>query len=230
MSGVLGSAEGNEPRWQRLSPDARREQIFNCAKRLFADQPYAQVSLSQIAAEAGVARGLVNHYFGSKREIYLEVIKETSTMPEIAFRGITDGTMEQRVDAGVAWFLDYLQQAGASWMYAMGSSGLGKDPELERILVEAENVSVDRLMHAMGLGATEDGHEQVRAMLRIFAQLARSGGREWLIRKTLNRRQTHVLLTAALGAIISEAVPYAINSDGKLPANLSIPQKRPDSY
>ncbi|MBQ1443672.1 MAG: TetR/AcrR family transcriptional regulator [Renibacterium sp.] len=212
MSQLQLPPEPAEPRWQRLSPDARREQIFNCAKQLFSDLPYAEVSLSQIAGAAGVARGLVNHYFGSKREIYLEVIRETSTMPAMDFNSFADGTMAQRVDAGVAWFLDYLETAGIAWLSAMGSNGLGKDPELEQILIEAENVSVDRLMAAMGLSASGAKHTQIRAMLRVFGQLARSGGREWLVRKTLSKKQTHALLAGALFAIIDEAIPQTVDS------------------
>lgn len=215
-------AEQSEPRWQRLSPDARREQIFTCAKQLFSELPYAEVSLSHIAQEAGVARGLVNHYFGSKRDIYLEVIRETSTMPELTLQSLPEGTMTERVEAGVEWFLDYLKQAGGAWMSAMGSSGLGKDPELERILIEAENVSVDRLMAAMGLAADGEDHTQIHAMLRVFGQLARSGGREWLYRKTLTRAQTQTLLTAALSAIISEAIPQTAQHNRPSMKKLSI--------
>lgn len=211
-----------EPRWQRLSPDARREQIYTCAQRLFSDLPYADVSLSQIAGEAGVARGLVNHYFGSKRDIYLEVIRRTSTMPALALQSLPDGTMEQRVDAGVSWFLDYLKQAGGAWMSAMGSSGLGKDPELERILIEAENVSVERLMAAMGLETSDENHAPIHAMLRVFGQLARSGGREWLYRKTLSREQTHAVLTGALSAIINEAIPRTVQNTKPPMKKLSI--------
>ena len=43
-------------RWRRLEPDQRREEIFACAMRLFAVRSYADVSTTEIAAEAGVAR------------------------------------------------------------------------------------------------------------------------------------------------------------------------------
>ncbi|ABY25151.1 transcriptional regulator, TetR family [Renibacterium salmoninarum ATCC 33209] len=215
MSNLPAPQEQSEPRWQRLSPDERREQIFACAKQLFSELPYAEVSLSHIASQAGVARGLVNHYFGSKREIYLEVIRNTATMPAMDFRSSTEGTMAERVDAGVAWFLDYLENAGLAWLSAMSSNGLGKDPELEQILITAENVSVDRLMASMGLSSAGGNRTQIRAMLRVFGQLARSGGREWLVRKTLSRKQTHSLLAGALFAIISEAIPQTVQSGGE---------------
>ncbi len=69
------------PRWQRLEHDERRAQILACARRLFSERSYAAVSTSEIASEAGVARGLLHHYFGTKRELYLEVVRTLVRMP-----------------------------------------------------------------------------------------------------------------------------------------------------
>lgn len=45
-----------------------RERICDCAKRLFEREGYEQVSMRQIAAEAGIAVGNLTYYF-SKRKI-----------------------------------------------------------------------------------------------------------------------------------------------------------------
>ncbi|PYI69490.1 TetR/AcrR family transcriptional regulator [Arthrobacter livingstonensis] len=202
-----------EQRRQRLSPDERREQIFACAQKLFALRPYEEVSATDIAAAAGVARGLVNHYFGNKRGLYLEVVRLNSTVSEVAVATLPDGTLQERIDASVTWFLDTLEHTGGTWL-ALGSGGMGRDPDLERILVEAENDSVERLMEAMGLAGRGEGQEQVRAMMRVYAQLARSGAREWLLRKTLSRRQVHTLLSGTLLGIVRDAVPALTPATG----------------
>lgn len=195
-----------EPRRQRLNPDERRRQIFLCAQRLFNERPYEDVSATDIAAAAGVARGLINHYFGNKRELYLDVIKVSSTIPEGAMARLPEGSLPERIDAAVEWFLDSLEESGASWL-GFGSGGMGRDPDLERILVAAENDSIELLIHACGLSGRRDGREQIRAMFRVYAQLARSGAREWLLRKTLTRPQVHALLASTLAVIVEEAVP-----------------------
>src|SRR5881227_4279375 len=69
------------PRWQRLEHDERRRQILACARRLFSERNYASVSTSEIAKQAGVARGLLHHYFGTKRDLYLEVVRSLMRMP-----------------------------------------------------------------------------------------------------------------------------------------------------
>src|SRR6185312_1915549 len=194
-----------EPRRQRLAPDERRQQIFVCAQKLFNERAYEEVSATDIAAEAGVARGLINHYFGNKRGLYLEVVKVSSTVSAVAVAALPDGTLDERIDLAVAWFLDSLEKSGGAWL-SFGGGSMGRDPDLEKILIAAENESIELLIEACRLSGRRDGREQIRAMFRVYAQLARSGGREWLLRKTLTRPQVHALLSSTLRVIAEEAV------------------------
>ena len=50
----------------RLEHDERREQILAAARRLFSERPPGEVSATDVAREAGVARGLLHHYFGTQ--------------------------------------------------------------------------------------------------------------------------------------------------------------------
>src|SRR3954471_3691509 len=102
----MSRAVVEEPRWRRLEPDARREQILECAVRLFGERPYASVSTTDIAREAGVARGLLNHYFGTKRDLYLEVVREMVVLPELDDAAAVSGPLRSRVQRSVDWFLD----------------------------------------------------------------------------------------------------------------------------
>ena len=139
-----------EPRWRRLKPDERRAAILTSAGRLFAERSYVDVSTAEIAEAAGVARGLLNHYFGTKRALYLEVVKQASTVPEHAVAALPEGTLDERIDAAVTWFLDSLRESGSTWL-DLSSTSVGRDRDVERILVTAENESVDRLLAALDL-------------------------------------------------------------------------------
>ena len=46
--------------------DDRKGQILRAAARVFADKGYHECRISDVADEAGVAYGLVYHYFGTK--------------------------------------------------------------------------------------------------------------------------------------------------------------------
>lgn len=50
---------------------ARREAVLVAARKLFVDSGFFNVSISQIAREAGVAKGTVYLYFQTKEEIFM---------------------------------------------------------------------------------------------------------------------------------------------------------------
>lgn len=117
-----------EFRRRRLEPDARRGQILACAVRLFGARPYPDVSTTDIARAAGVARGLVNHYFGTKKQLYLEVVRVMVTVPEVAVARLPAGDLRTRVDASVTWFLDVVSRHRTSWLAAVTAGGWATTP------------------------------------------------------------------------------------------------------
>jgi TetR/AcrR family transcriptional regulator, fatty acid metabolism regulator protein len=56
--------------------DEKRRQILDAAVRVFAAQGYEASRVSDVATDAGVAYGLVYHYFGSKRAVLEAVFRE----------------------------------------------------------------------------------------------------------------------------------------------------------
>jgi TetR/AcrR family fatty acid metabolism transcriptional regulator len=56
-------------RMSAVSREDRRRQILDAAVRVFGQKGFTQCRVSDIAEEAGVAYGLVYHYFGSKDEV-----------------------------------------------------------------------------------------------------------------------------------------------------------------
>jgi AcrR family transcriptional regulator len=200
----------SEPRWRRLEPDARKEQIFSCATRLFGERPYSEVSTSDIAAEAGVARGLINHYFGTKRELYLAVIRRAVTLPGMAPAAFPDGPVEERAAVAVSWFLDLVVSHGKMWITAT-SEGIGHDQEVEQILFDAERKSADRVLDAVGVPPDNRGRAKLNAILRAYAGMIKAAGREWLLRNTLDREQVHTLLHRSLVALLTDVFPTVLD-------------------
>lgn len=195
------------PRWRRLEPDQRREQILACAIKLFGERPYSAVSTTELATMAGVARGLINHYFGTKRDLYLEVVRHMVTIPQVAVDRLPKGTLARRVEVSVSWFLDTISRHSSTWLTVIGAEGVGQDPEVEKILAEADEVAADRVLEATGLADVVAHREELRAMIRAYGGLVKSAAREWLVRKSLSRDQVQLLLTKTLLSILRETFP-----------------------
>jgi AcrR family transcriptional regulator len=59
-----------------MEPNERRTQILEAAAELFGTQGYHSTSISDIIAQAGIARGTFYLYFQSKRAIFEELVDQ----------------------------------------------------------------------------------------------------------------------------------------------------------
>ncbi len=62
----------------RLSPEERRAQLIDLGVRMLADRPLEQISVEDIADQAGVSRGLLFHYFASKHDFHVAIVRHSS--------------------------------------------------------------------------------------------------------------------------------------------------------
>ena len=74
------------PPARRRNAAATREAILTSARRAFARAGYDGAGVREIAAGAGVTAMLVNRYFGSKEQLFAEVLAATSAAPTILTR------------------------------------------------------------------------------------------------------------------------------------------------
>ena len=56
--------------------ESRRQQIMDAALELFASEGYSHCSISQLAAHAGISKGLMYNYFNSKEALLIAIIEE----------------------------------------------------------------------------------------------------------------------------------------------------------
>ena len=59
----------------RMTPEDRRRQLVGIGLRKFVERPVQDLSLDEVAAEAGVSRGLLFHYFPSKTDYHRAVVE-----------------------------------------------------------------------------------------------------------------------------------------------------------
>jgi AcrR family transcriptional regulator len=193
------------PRWQRLEHDERREQILTCAQRLFSERPAQTVSMTEIARTAGVTRGLLNHYFGTKRELELEVVRRMVHVPDppapadVAGRELRDVISDYTDD-----WLTMVQRNRETWFAARGA---GDDPELRAILDESREQAAARVVAPIVARDPQADARTLQPLVRAFAGLAEHATHEWLVSKRLTRAQTHVFLTETLLSLINDVAP-----------------------
>jgi AcrR family transcriptional regulator len=196
------------PKGRRLDADERRAQILACARELFSRRPYAAVSTAEVADAAGVARGLVNHYFGTKRALYLEVVGELANpeLPALPDPG-SHGSLQEALEAVIDMWLDQAEDNRETWLAAIGAGGFGRDPEIELIIDGAREEVAQWILRAIGVGAPVPGFEELHGIVRAFTGLAEASSVEWLVHGRLSRDQVRALLVSSMLGVLRDVVP-----------------------
>ncbi|MDI3327983.1 MAG: TetR/AcrR family transcriptional regulator [Alicyclobacillaceae bacterium] len=57
--------------------EVRQEQVIEATRRCILEKGLCQLSVKDIAAEAGVSTGIIYHYFKNKEDVLLQVLKES---------------------------------------------------------------------------------------------------------------------------------------------------------
>jgi AcrR family transcriptional regulator len=145
---MLNSVSGNVRR--RLSADDRRRQLVGIGLSKIIDTPIQDLSMDQIAAEAGISRGLLFHYFPTKTDFYLACIAA-------AGRRILRNTAPSEDDDGPAQvrtmlttMIEQIDRRREFYLTLVHGSGVA-DPRLVEVHQSVRSVSTDRVVTALGL-------------------------------------------------------------------------------
>jgi AcrR family transcriptional regulator len=104
------SRRKNLPTGQRLSASARRTQLIEIARGVFAQRGYEATSVEEIAARAKVSKPIVYEHFGGKEGLYAVLVdREMEYVVTRISEAITTGTPRQRVERAALAFLIYVR-------------------------------------------------------------------------------------------------------------------------
>src|SRR3954465_5163220 len=118
------------PKFSRLNPGQRRDQILDAAGILFAQRAYDEVSVEDIAGSAGVTRGLVHHYFGGRRDVYIGLLERLGAQREHQLRPPVGRSARARVSDSVTRWLDWTEANRTIWLAAIAPGEDSADPDV----------------------------------------------------------------------------------------------------
>jgi AcrR family transcriptional regulator len=128
----------------------RRAQLIELGIRLFTERAYGEVSIDDIADAAGVAKGLLYHYFGGKKSFYVAALQVAADRMLDAVTVDPSLPGPVRVAQGLAAYLDFVEQRADAFV-ALTSGGLGQDPEVAAVLESTRERLAAQILGALGL-------------------------------------------------------------------------------
>ena len=187
------------PRFSRLDPGQRRGQILDAANALLAERGYDEVSIEDIASSAGVTRGLVHHYFGGRKEVYIGLLERLGALREEQLQPPVGRSARARLADTVSRWLDWTEANRTIWLAAMAPGEDTVDPEVRRVVADLVSRAV-ALLVARHADMAEDS-PRLRYALECWTALNRSATRRWL-RGEATREATHELLASTLEHVL----------------------------
>jgi AcrR family transcriptional regulator len=186
----------------RLSTDARREQLVALGVEVFSERPFDEVSIDDIAAGAGISKGLLYHYFPSKRDFYVAVVRHSAD--EMQAVTDTDPALEplDALAAGLDRYLEYVEHHARGFATVL-RAGIGSDPEVAAIVEGVRAAMAGRILADVADG--RDPPPAVRIAVRGWVGFAEAASLEWLERGELSRVELRELLMRALTGAVAAA-------------------------
>jgi AcrR family transcriptional regulator len=191
----------------RLSTDARREQLVALGVEIFSERPFDEVSIDDIAAAAGISKGLLYHYFPSKRDFYVAVVRHSADQMQAVTE--TDPELDplERLSTGLDRYLEYVETHARGYATVL-RAGIGSDREVAAIVEEVRASMAGRILDDLPGGEASPG---VRIAVRGWVGFAEAASLEWLEHRDLSREDLRdLLITALTGAVGAAAAHYAV--------------------
>lgn len=186
---------------RRLQVDERRSQLLELGVELFSTRPYDEVSIDDIAREAGVSKGLLYHYFGGKRAFYVATLEMAASHLLQAVGPPRPGPTPERAKEGLAAYLGFVEARATAFTTLM-RGGLGNDPEVEAIIDRTRQAFVDQVLQSLGI---DDRRPAWRVAARTWIGAVEAASLDWLRHRDVSRDDLAELLTGMLPGLLATA-------------------------
>ncbi|MFC5957917.1 TetR/AcrR family transcriptional regulator [Streptomyces pratens] len=197
--------EGGRTR-RRLSTEERREQLLSVGARLFSESPYDDVWIERVAGIAGVSRGLLYHYFPTKRDFFAAVVQRESDRMLRMTAAVPGAPVREQLASGLDAYLGYVA-AHAHGYRAFHRAEASGDPTVRRVYHRALAAQERQILAALAgdpefgpvLGRRPDARLAVRGWLAFTTAVCL----EWLRGSELSREQVRDLCARALLGVLT---------------------------
>jgi AcrR family transcriptional regulator len=194
----------------RLDNDARRAQLLQLARKAFSDRAYDDVSIDDLAREARISKGLLYHYFPTKRDLYVaglheiaeELVQRVTSIP-------TDLPPSERVRVSLDAYLDHISQHSRAYVSLM-RGGIGSDPEVARVVESVRERLCRRFLDGSPFAPMLSSNARFQTALRGWIGFVEGATIDWCASPRLSRDELRDLLARILGSIMEVVAPQLL--------------------
>ena len=154
------STPATPPVRRRLSADERRRQLVAIGLAKIVEKPIQDLPMDEIAAEAGISRGLLFHYFPTKTDFYLACIAAAGRRMLRTTAPDEDAPGEQQVEQVTRLMVEQIERRRDFYLALVHGHAVA-DPRASEVMDSVRDGSTDRVVRA--LAVPERQRDVVRA-------------------------------------------------------------------
>ena len=187
-----------EPSYRRLDVDERRQQLLERGAELFTSHPYDKLSMSKIAAEAGISKGLLYHYFPSKQAFFEATLSSWAEQLRERTEPDPDLPPVEQLQGSLDGFLSMVEENEVAYRNLMQSATV---PEIRDLIEEVRRLTAERILG--GLYA-DDAPPKARTAVSGWLWFMDGACLDWIEHRDVEREELRDLLLGVLmGALVA---------------------------
>ncbi|CAA9210153.1 MAG: Transcriptional regulator, AcrR family [uncultured Acidimicrobiales bacterium] len=130
----------------RLPAAGRRRQLLDAARGAFAEKGFHATSMDEVAGAAGVTKPVIYQHFGSKRQLFLELLGDVGSELRDTIAKASRNAIgpRARVEAGFAAYLRFVSEDRASFRLLFAGGTL-RDEEFAKAAMQAEQAMAETI-------------------------------------------------------------------------------------
>jgi AcrR family transcriptional regulator len=186
----------------RLTPDQRRTQLLDLGVSLLATRSLDELTIDLLAEEAGISRGLLYHYFGTKHDFHETLVRRAIDDLVQQTAPPAGGDSLGRLLGSVAVYVDYVV-ANYEGYASIVKAAQGGNETLRRLYDGARAALTDRIFTADAQGEVVPDTPAARLMVRGWAALAEELVLTWAREPAgVSREELIRVITGALPELV----------------------------
>jgi AcrR family transcriptional regulator len=199
------AANHGERTRRRLSTGERREQLLAVGARLFSENPYDDVWIEQVAEIAGVSRGLLYHYFPTKRDFFAAVVERESARMLRMTAAAPGVPLREQLTTGLDTFLSYVAEH-AHGFRAFHRADAAGDQAVRKVYRQSLAAQERQILAALAadpeFGSVPQERPDLEVAVRGWLAFTTAVCLEWLRGAELSREQVRDLCARALLGVL----------------------------
>jgi AcrR family transcriptional regulator len=206
MSCVSSKGAGETVKRTRLSPEERRTQLITLGAKMLGDHDIEDISISDIAEQAGISRGLLFHYFPTKQDFRMAIIRHANT--ELLERVAPDralGVFDMLRDS-ISRYIDYVSENRNSYLSLLRGP-TSTTPDILSLVDQTRDAIIALILAEAPVPVDEPDRPRMLLAMRGWIAFVEEATLSWLRNATITRDQLVDLLVESLLALSSALNP-----------------------